>query len=170
MREPVALTGSARRGGEFGPRATAVVERITWPGKVGDPAPVPALTPEEQRRFDAGQEVYRSICQACHQPDGRGQERLAPTLIGSGLTLASPDIPVRILLNGKEGPVGLMPPIGGALTDDQIADVLTYVRREWGQTGTPVEPATVKTTRALTANRTRPWTHDELTALLNGRP
>ena len=170
VREPLALTEWARRGGEFGSRAAAVVARITWPGKVGDPAPVPALTPEEQRRFDAGQEVYRSICQACHQPDGRGQERLAPTLIGSGLTLASPDIPVRILLNGKEGPVGLMPPIGGALTDDQIADVLTYVRREWGQTGTPVEPATVKTTRALTANRTRPWTHDELTALLNGRP
>ena len=50
--------------------------------------------------------------QACHQPDGRGQERLAPRLIDSTLTLAPAEIPARILLNGKEGPVGLMPPVG----------------------------------------------------------
>ena len=58
-----------------------------------------------------------------------------------------------------------MPPIGSTLNDDQIAAVLTYVRREWGQTGDPVNPATVRTTRAQTASRTRPWTHDELLAM-----
>ena len=42
----------------------------------------------------------------------------------------------------------------------------TYVRREWGQTGDPVDPATVRTSRAQTASRTRPWTHDELLAML----
>ena len=47
--------------------------------------------------------------------------------------------PSRILLNGKEGPIGLMPPIGMTLSDDQIAGVLTYIRREWGQPGTPVD-------------------------------
>ena len=116
--------------------------------------------------FDAGREVYRNVCQSCHQPDGRGLERVAPTLIGSVLALAPAEIASRILLNGKEGPVGLMPPIGSTLNDDQIASVLTYVRREWGQTGDPVDPATVRTTRAQTASRTRPWTHDELLAML----
>jgi mono/diheme cytochrome c family protein len=153
------------RADELGPRVTNVLARVTWPGKPGDAAPVRPLTVDEKQRFDAGQQVYQSICQACHQPDGRGQDRLAPTLIGSALTLAPADIPARILLNGKEGPVGLMPPVGSSFTDDQIANVLTYVRREWGQSGTPVDPATVKAVRALTAGRTRPWTNEELTVL-----
>jgi mono/diheme cytochrome c family protein len=72
----------------------------------------------------------------------------------------------RILLNGKEGRVGLMPPIGSTLTDDQIASVLTYVRREWGQAGDPVDPASVTAVRAQTAGRTKPWTDEELQAML----
>jgi mono/diheme cytochrome c family protein len=90
---------------------------------------------------------------------------LAPSLVGSTLALASPDVPARILLNGKEGPVGLMPPVGSTLSDDQIAAVLTYIRREWGQPGSPVDPAIVKTTREQNAARTRPWTNDELLKL-----
>ena len=73
------------------------------------------------------------------------------------------------MLNGKEGPIGLMPPLGNALTDDQIAAVLTYVRREWGHSASAVDPAVVIATRKATADRTRPWTNDELTALLGGR-
>jgi mono/diheme cytochrome c family protein len=71
-----------------------------------------------------------------------------------------------VLLQGKEGPVGLMPPVGATLDDEQIAAVLTYVRREWGQSGTAVTPASVTETRRATAARTRPWTHDELTAIV----
>ena len=149
-------------------RATNVLARIEWPSKPGAAAPVPPLTDAEQQRFDAGREVYRNICQQCHQPDGRGQERLAPSLVGSPLALAAPGIPARILLNGKEGPIGLMPPVGSVLSDDQIAGVLTYIRREWGQTGAPVDPAQVKTTRGEAASRTRPWTHDELMAMIKG--
>ena len=167
-REPVALSAVAAAGGDLGVRAGNVLARIEWPGKPGVAAPVPALTVEEQQRFDAGREVYRNICQACHQPDGRGQERLAPSLVGSALTLAAPAIPARILLSGKEGPVGLMPPVGSVLSDDQIAGVLTYIRREWGQTGTPVDPAQVMTVRAQTVSRTRPWTHDELMGMIKG--
>ena len=59
-----------------------------------------------------------------------------------------------------------MPPVGSVFTDDQIAAVLTYIRREWGQAGAPVDPAVVKDTRALMAGRTRPWTNDELLALI----
>ena len=70
------------------------------------------MTPEQQQQFDRGREVYRNICQGCHQPDGRGLERIAPSLIGSAFALATAEIPVRILLNGKEGATGLMPPVG----------------------------------------------------------
>jgi len=46
--------------------------------------------------------------------------------------------------------------------------VLTYVRREWGHTASPVDPAQIGVTRKATADRTRPWTNDELTRLLGG--
>jgi mono/diheme cytochrome c family protein len=58
-----------------------------------------------------------------------------------------------------------MPPIGATISDEEIASVLTYVRREWGQTGAPVDPAAVAAIRMSTAGRTRPWTNDELMAL-----
>ena len=167
--EPSTLSTLATRTDDLGTRAARVLARIEWPGKPGASAPIAPLTAEEQRRFEAGRDVYRNICQACHQPDGRGQEKVAPSLVGSTLALASPDIPARILLNGKEGPVGLMPPVGSVLSDEQIAGVLTYVRREWGQPGSAVDPATVKSVRELTAGRTRPWTNDELLALAGGR-
>ncbi len=168
-KEPQTFSALAATTTDLGPRAAAVLARVEWPGKPGASAPIPPLTPDEQQRFDAGREVYRNICQACHQPDGRGQEKVAPSLVGSPLALASPDIPARILMNGKEGPVGLMPPVGSTLTDEQIAGVLTYVRREWGQDGTPVDVATVKQVRTMTADRTRPWKHDELMALVAGK-
>ena len=53
---------------------------------------------------------------------------------------------------------------GGTLDDEQIAGVLTYVRREWGQGADPIEPATVAAIRKATAGRARPWTDAELAA------
>lgn len=167
QREPLALARVASRGGELGARASRLLGVIFWPGKPDAPAPR-ALTAAERRRFDAGREIYRNLCVACHRADGRGQDRLAPPLIGSPLALAAPEVPVRVLLHGKEGATGLMPPAGGALDDEQIASVLTYIRREWGQTAPPVDPAQVAAIRAQTAGRARPWTEGELKALMKG--
>ena len=100
-------------------------------------APVAPLTAEEQQRFNEGRDIYSNLCVACHQPDGRGREKLAPSILGSEFALGPPAVPVRVLMNGKEGAVGLMPPLGAGLTDQQIAAVLTYIRREWGQAGSP---------------------------------
>ncbi len=163
-REPTAFSALAA-GGEWKNRASAVLLRMDWPGKPGSAAPVAPLSSEQQQRFDRGREIYQNICQACHQPDGRGQDKVAANLIDSPLALAPPEVTARILLNGKEGPIGLMPPLGSVLSDDQVASVLTYVRREWGQTGSPVEPAAVATARTAVAARPRPWTNEELFAL-----
>jgi mono/diheme cytochrome c family protein len=164
-REPAAFSALAAGASEWATRASRVLARVDWPGKPGSAASVPPLSGEEQQRFDVGREVYQNICQACHQPDGRGQDKVAPSLVGSELALAPAEVTARILLNGKEGPVGLMPPLGAALSDDQLAAALTYVRREWGQTGAPVDPATVKAVRTAVAGRPRPWTNDELLKL-----
>jgi mono/diheme cytochrome c family protein/glucose/arabinose dehydrogenase len=164
--EPAALSALAAGAGDLSARAAGVLARVEWPGKSVAAAPVAALSPEEQQRFDAGKDVYKNVCQACHQPDGRGQEKLAASLIGSPLALGPAEIPTRILLHGKEGPIGLMPPVGQVFSDEQIAAVLTYIRREWGQSGAPVDAATVHRVREMTAGRARPWTNDELMALL----
>ena len=89
---------------------------------------MPPLTPAETARFEAGREVYANLCVACHQTDGAGGE-LAPSLVGSPLVVRHAGIPTRVVLGGKEGDVGLMPPLN-SLTDEEIAAVLTYVRRE----------------------------------------
>jgi mono/diheme cytochrome c family protein len=65
------------------------------------------------------------------------------------------------MLAGKEGDMGLMPPIA-ALSDDEIASVLTYARRAWGNTASAVEPEAVEEIRGLTRLRTRPWSTEEL--------
>ncbi len=167
--EPTALTALAAGAGPIADAAKPIVARITWPGK---PAPAgqtaAPLTPEEQKRFAAGAEVYKNICTPCHQPDGQGQDKLAPPLVGSTFALANAVVPIRILLAGKEGRIGLMPPLS-MLTDDQLAAVLTYVRREWGNNASAVDPSTVKEIRGLTSSHTRPWTEAELTRLMTGR-
>jgi mono/diheme cytochrome c family protein/glucose/arabinose dehydrogenase len=165
-REP-AITALAANGGDLSSRLTAVLARLEWPGKPGMAAPAAPLTAEEQARFEAGRTVYQNLCQACHQPNGQGMDKLAPPLIGSEFALASAaTIPIRVVLNGKEGSVALMPPLGAILSDGQIAAVLTYIRREWGHTASPIDAAAVAQGRKDTAGRTRPWTNDELTRLM----
>jgi mono/diheme cytochrome c family protein/glucose/arabinose dehydrogenase len=167
--EPSPLVALAdANAGDLSTRAAALLGRIDWPGKPGIAAAARPLTPAEQARFEAGRTIYQNLCVACHQLDGRGLERMAPPLVGSEFALGPPDIPIRIVLNGKEGSVGLMPPLGASLSDEQIADVLTYIRREWGQTGSPIDPSLVAPIRAQTAGRTRPWTNEEL-ARIGGR-
>ena len=57
--------------------------KLDWPGR---PAPVvtaPPLTAEQQKRFDAGAEIYKNICLGCHQEDGRGKDKLGANLVDS---------------------------------------------------------------------------------------
>jgi hypothetical protein len=74
---------------------------------------------------------------------------------------------MRIILGGKEGEIGLMPPLN-VLTDEQIANVLSYARREWGNTASPIDPDDVQETRGLTSTRKTPWTNAELLPMAGG--
>ncbi len=98
-----------------------------------------ALTTAE--RVERGRRVYEHTCVACHQADGRGVLGSFPPLAGADFLNADPERAVRIVLNGLEGPIvvnqltynAVMPAL--RLTDDQIADVLTYVYSDWGNMG-----------------------------------
>jgi mono/diheme cytochrome c family protein len=150
--------------GDIETLAKAVAARLDWPGKPETRSEAPPLTAVEQARFEAGQKPYGNLCLACHGADGRGRERQAPSLVGSPLLVGDAGVPARIVLAGKEGEIGLMPPLA-ALSDDEIASVLTYARRAWGNSASAVEPDVVKEIRGLTKLRTRPWTAEELRAL-----
>ena len=110
------------------------------PANPGAAAPVAPLTADEQQRFAAGQTRLSKHLPAVSSA-GRPRQGGAGHRVSSRRSSPSRrrPIPARILINGKEGPVGLMPPLGQALTDEQIASVLTYVRRQWGNTGSPVD-------------------------------
>jgi mono/diheme cytochrome c family protein len=163
---PAAFAALAGTPGDLGTRAAKVLAHVEWPQKPGAAAPVAPLTPQQQVWYNAGETVYKNLCQACHQEDGRGQDKVAASLVGSAFAIGPPEIGARILLNGKEGKVGLMPPLAAGLTDEQIAGALTYVRRQWGNEASAVDPAVIRQVRGLTASRTRPWTDQELSALM----
>jgi mono/diheme cytochrome c family protein len=56
-------------------------------------------------------------------------------------------------------------PAFGSFSDEQIAGILTYVRREWEHTAAPVEPGTVQSIRTGTTGRHEAWVQDQLRAL-----
>jgi len=167
--ELIALTEHAT------PQAKRVLVRINksivWPGKVGATlaAPPAALTAEEQIRFETGRTLFTNVCSACHQVHGRGLEGLAPALADSEWINGTAARPVRVVINGAHGPIRVagrsynldMPPLG-VLSDDQIACILTYVRRAWGNTGSPVTQAYVAHVRIELGDRKEPWTQPEL--------
>jgi mono/diheme cytochrome c family protein len=163
--EPTALTKLASGSDEIARLAKNVSAKLDWPGR---PAPVVTaapLTADQQKRFEAGAEIYKNLCMGCHQEDGRGKDKLGANLVDSPYaTAADSSTMIRILVGGKEGPIGLMPPLGAALTDEQIAAAITYVRRSWGHTASAVDPLNVMEVRGLSKGRTRPWTDDDLKA------
>jgi mono/diheme cytochrome c family protein len=124
----------------------------------GDPAEQAA-----QRAFETGKAAYNLTCAACHQEAGDGRLGLAPALVGSRWLQLGDDILARIVLHGKETPArGFVMPPWKSFDDAQLAAILTYVRREFGNQATVVTPATIAATRAATATRDRPWKDAEL--------
>ncbi len=153
-------------------KAGQLANVIVWPGKAGVTAalkPTP-LAPEQQARFETGKQLYGSVCAACHQMNGRGLEGLAPPLLDSEWVLGPSARPIRIVLHGVRGPIrvlgkthtGDMPPMHAVLNDEQISSVLTYLRREWGHTASPVDPGEVSAVRKETANHSDAWSPEEL--------
>ena len=98
---------------------------------------------------DRGKKIFSANCATCHQGTGTGIAGQYPPLAGSEYVLGGTRRLGMILLKGLEGPVtvkgaqygsAVMQPWEKTLSDAKIADVLTYVRQEWGNTGGPVAP------------------------------
>jgi mono/diheme cytochrome c family protein len=164
---PAALVAISAGKDDLASAAGNVLNDLSWPGKPKPPAPQNTRTPQEQKLYDHGKDVYGVNCAGCHQANGQGAPNVAAALAGSTFANARPDVPLRILFNGKDGNIGDMPPLGQSLSDEDLAAVLTYVRGSWGNSATPVAPAYVKEMRQMYAYRKKPWSNAELQSVVD---
>ena len=161
--EPAMISRLASGSDALAEPSKKLLALITWPGRPAPPA-LPPRNASEEALFKQGQAIYVEQCSGCHQIEGQGQATVAPALAGSKRVAANGDVPVRILTTGLEGKIGLMPPLGGAMSDEEVAAVLTYVRQSFGNRAAPVPPAAVKEWRLAFAHRTTPWSEKDIDA------
>jgi mono/diheme cytochrome c family protein len=102
-----------------------------------------------------GKLVYTQNCASCHQVDGHGVQNMNPPLIQTSYVLGDKTKLIKIILNGFNEDVEIN---GNSysntmashdfLKDQEIADVLTYIRHSFGNKATAVSVAMVKSVRA----------------------
>lgn len=110
------------------------------------------------RQQIAGAETFVAKCSFCHGADGRGQNQWIPPLAGAASSLAEHnDSSINVTLNGSPRVVAQgipdsyrMPPYRAQLSDQEVADVLSFVRSAWGNHGGAVSAEEVKTLRGHT--------------------
>jgi len=114
------------------------------------------LTLEGQ--VNAGKALFAGTCSTCHQPDGKGLAGVFPPLAQSDYLAKGNAELIKVVLNGLSGPVtvngqdynSVMPPMS-QLTDDEVANILTYALNTWGNSGGRVSEDEVTQVRAGTA-------------------
>jgi len=118
-------------------------------------------TPDEQADvigrevLDAGATLYQTYCAACHQRDGKGDGSRFPPVAATRWVSGDPGRLIGIVLNGLQGEVqvegqtfnGVMPP-HAFLTDDQVAQLLTFLRQNFGNYAGGIKPGEVAEIRA----------------------
>lgn len=165
-------TGISPRATVFGPMAEVVQESLQHMSHAdvtamavylkalpSTPAPPVVLPggPRVEQVMQQGKELYEANCIDCHGADGKGLPPHYPPLAGNrALTMSESVNAIRIVLNGgfapaTEGnprPYG-MPPFSHALSDQEVASVVSYLRASWGNRAPPVTPAEVNRYREV---------------------
>jgi len=106
-------------------------------------------------QMKAGAHAYDISCAACHGRDGKGSALFPPLAGNAAVRQVRADTVVRMVLAGgkavatSKAPTGPgMPSFGWRLTDEQVANILTYVRNNWGNQAPAISPETVKRIRS----------------------
>ncbi len=130
--------------------------------------------------YARGEGVYAGYCATCHGQNGEGLPATAPPLLQSQWVLQDEGRLVKLVLDGITGPISVhgtpyaapdmaveMPGVRDmAFTDQQLADVLTYVRNAWGNQSGGISTSLVSSIRRLP--RSKPWTSKTLAASEEG--
>jgi nitrite reductase (NO-forming) len=124
-------------------------------------APVAAAAqsgaPTREQQLAAGKALYGGTCSTCHQGNGEGLADVFPPLAKSDYLMQDKERAIGVVLNGLTGKVtvngkdynSVMPPMS-QLSNDEVANILTYVMNEWGNQDGVVTPGEVAKVRALT--------------------
>jgi mono/diheme cytochrome c family protein len=127
------------------------------------------LSPAER-----GKKIFLANCATCHQANGLGVPGQYPPLAGSEIVIGGSRRPAMIVLKGLQGPLkikgvqygtAVMQPWDKTLNDQKIADVLTYIRSEWGNNAPPVSPQGIAALRKELAGRSESWTEPDILAV-----
>lgn len=116
-------------------------------------APAAPVAKSKEERITMGKALYAQNCQACHQAEGQGLKGAFPSLTKSDYLNADPNRGIEAIVNGLSGKItvngeiydGIMPKLN--LTDEQAANILTFVMNSWGNKGGEITPAQVKARR-----------------------
>jgi nitrite reductase (NO-forming) len=119
------------------------------------PTPIAAAASSKEMRMQLGKNVYAQNCQACHQGEGQGIKGAFPPLAKSDYLNADVDRAIGVIAHGLEGQIKVngelynstMPMI--KLTDEEIANVMTYILNSWQNKGGEVTPQHVSRAKAL---------------------
>ena len=145
---------------------TALVLSVTACAKEESPAPAKAVdnatavhaaeasSKSMEERVADGGKVYSTVCSACHQAEGQGLAGAFPPLAESDYLAAGTGPVIEAVLNGLSGPVtvngkdynAVMPNLS-YLSDEEVADVVTFVMNSWGNPGGDVSSGEVTAVR-----------------------
>ncbi|SOE55690.1 Cytochrome c, mono- and diheme variants [Burkholderia sp. D7] len=167
-------TGVSQRGAVFGPMAEVVHNSLQYlsdadinamstflksiPQKGEAPETMQFETSAQfgSELLQQGKKIYTENCAKCHAENGLGKPPAYPPLAtNQSIQMQSAVNPIRMVLNGgyppstggNPRPYG-MPPFAQALSDTEVAAVVTYIRMSWGNHGTPVSPQQVSNLRS----------------------
>jgi mono/diheme cytochrome c family protein len=123
------------------------------------------------RAYRKGRDQYVVTCGACHQADGKGLANMAPSLAKSDWVLGDTHRVIGVAVHGLMGPIKVngeavvgVPPImppHGFMKDEQLADILTYVRNAWGNKSGGISSDEISDYRKKESARVAPWTEGE---------
>lgn len=99
--------------------------------------------------INRGKSIYESQCQSCHMAQGEGLEGVFPPLANSN-QLGDKNRLIKVVLQGVSGSIkvkgveynGEM--TGFSLNDQQVADVLNFIRNNWGNREDPIRPTDIQ--------------------------
>lgn len=112
-----------------------------------------------QQHLSAGEKLYNTFCGTCHQKDGEGVPGRFPPLTNTPWVTGDKNLLIEVTLKGMQGPIevkgasynAVMPP-HNFLTDEDITTILNFVRKNFGNGATAINPADVNAVRETLFN------------------
>lgn len=127
----------------------------------------------QQKSYHRGKDLYdgKAACFGCHGVDGKGIDNMGPPLQDSEWVTESEQRLAKVLLSGLMGPIKVkgtqfnlsmvMPGFASNLNDQELADISTYIRNNWGNTSSRVSRGVFEKLRKDTAGRQIPYTEKD---------